>query len=182
MNVWLTSTMGISSGPGPGWLGPFARFRLGWSAHMFCRRWLCIFFLCFLWKRIPPVTHIDCHLRSRAMPGGGYLMQLNPLYTALGWLTWFCSRPPHTQFPPPTEPRRSPWLSGLFSDRAPPPLWTQTQTQAHRHAKYKGGKKEQNNISPLKWKVLTPCVSHHTISWSWSHTPAPVSTGSILPH
>lgn len=28
---WRTSTMGISSGPGPGWLGPLARFRLGWS-------------------------------------------------------------------------------------------------------------------------------------------------------
>lgn len=44
----LTSTMGISSGPGPGWLGPLARLRLGCSGHMFCRRWLCIFFLCFL--------------------------------------------------------------------------------------------------------------------------------------
>lgn len=43
--------MGISSGPGPGWLGPLARLRLGCSGHMFCRRWLCIFFLCFLvWK------------------------------------------------------------------------------------------------------------------------------------
>lgn len=48
----LTSTIGISSGPGPGWLGPFARLRLGYSGHMFCRRWLCIFFLCFLFKQI----------------------------------------------------------------------------------------------------------------------------------
>ena len=55
-NIWnpfrkLTSTMGISSGPGPGWLGPLARLRLGCSGHMFCRRWLCIFFLCFLLRK-----------------------------------------------------------------------------------------------------------------------------------
>lgn len=43
----LTSK-GISSGPGPGWLGPLGRLLLGCSGHMFCRRWLCIFFLCFL--------------------------------------------------------------------------------------------------------------------------------------
>lgn len=29
----LTSAMGISSGPGPGWLGPLASMRFGCSAH-----------------------------------------------------------------------------------------------------------------------------------------------------
>lgn len=46
----LTSSMGISSGLGPGWLGPLASTRFGCSTHWFwfwCR-WLCIFFLCFL--------------------------------------------------------------------------------------------------------------------------------------
>lgn len=49
----LTSTIGISSGPGPGWFGPLANIRLGCSIHWFwfwCR-WLCCFFICFLEER-----------------------------------------------------------------------------------------------------------------------------------
>jgi len=44
----LTSAIWISSGSKRGWLGPFARLLFWWAWHMFCRKWLCICFLCFL--------------------------------------------------------------------------------------------------------------------------------------
>lgn len=46
-------------------------------------------------------------------------------------LTWFYSRQPHTRCPPPTEPHKYPWLSGLFSGRVPLPLST-SHPQIHR--------------------------------------------------
>jgi hypothetical protein len=44
----LTSAIWISSGSSRGWLGPLAKLRFWWAGHMFCRRWLCICFRCFL--------------------------------------------------------------------------------------------------------------------------------------
>lgn len=158
----LTSTIGISSGPGPGWLGPLARLRLGCSGHMFCRRWLCIFFLCFLlckyfvivsplcsWyqnishhvkKLFPPMLHITNTTRSTFWAWVNILAKCRLCGNLKGKarkgseiisLTWFYNRQPHTRCPPPTEPHKYPWLSGLFSGRVPLPLST-SHPQTHR--------------------------------------------------
>lgn len=48
----LTSAIWISSGSSRGWLGPLAKLRFWWAGHMFCRRWLCICFRCFLQEKV----------------------------------------------------------------------------------------------------------------------------------